>query len=278
MPLILGFSAGAVIGVALFDLMPEALALGGKVAPAEVVAGLMGVGFCGYMLLERSLGAAAEGRGGHLGPASLTLHSLIDGMGIGLAFQVSPPVGVVVAAAVLAHDLADGVNTVMLSLSGGGGQGRARGWLAADASSGSARARSAWRSPCSPASSSTSARRRSPPPATAPRRGFAPPSPPSPAWRRSGSSCGWRRVSGRPLARHVGALKRMRQRSEMRLGAVIRVPAALSWRDGAEMCQQRMRCSAFVLDYSRTNSVRIRLARRADGEIQRARWVGGIMG
>jgi ZIP family zinc transporter len=133
MPLILGFSAGAVIGVALFDLMPEALALGGKVAPAEVVAGLMGVGFCGYMLLERSLGAAAEGRGGHLGPASLTLHSLIDGMGIGLAFQVSPPVGVVVAAAVLAHDLADGVNTVMFSLSGGGGQGRARGWLAADA-------------------------------------------------------------------------------------------------------------------------------------------------
>ncbi len=121
------------IGVALFDLLPEALSLGGKIASPQLVMGIMGVGFCGYMLLERSLGAAAEGRAGHLGPASLTAHSLLDGLGIGLAFQVSPAIGAVVAAAVLAHDLADGVNTVTLSLSGGGGPGRARGWLAADA-------------------------------------------------------------------------------------------------------------------------------------------------
>ena len=124
------------IGVALFDLLPEALALGAHTAAPVVVLGLVGVGFCGYMLLERGAGAAAEsqrGRGGHLGPASLTAHSLLDGLGIGLAFQVAPAVGVVVAAAVLAHDFADGVNTVTLSLSGGGGTGRARGWLAADA-------------------------------------------------------------------------------------------------------------------------------------------------
>ena len=121
------------IGVALFDLLPEALALSAKVAAPSLVFGLVGAGFCGYMLLERALGAAAEGRAGHLGPASLTAHSLLDGLGIGLAFQVAPAIGVVVAAAVLAHDLADGVNTVTLSLSGGGGTGRARGWLIADA-------------------------------------------------------------------------------------------------------------------------------------------------
>jgi len=122
-----------VIGVALFDLLPEALALGGKLAAPTTVTGLLGVGFCGYMLLERGMRAAAEGRAGHLGPASLTAHSLIDGLGIGLAFQVAPAIGIVVAAAVLAHDFADGVNTVTLSLSGGGGAQRARGWLAADA-------------------------------------------------------------------------------------------------------------------------------------------------
>ncbi|HEY1425668.1 MAG TPA: hypothetical protein VGF50_03270 [Caulobacteraceae bacterium] len=132
-PLILGFSAGAVIGVALFDLLPEALSLGGKVASSQVVVGLMGAGFCGYMLLERAVTAAAEGRAGHLGPASLTAHSLLDGLGIGFAFQAGPAIGVVVAAAVLAHDFADGVNTVTLSLSGGGGPARARGWLTADA-------------------------------------------------------------------------------------------------------------------------------------------------
>jgi zinc transporter ZupT len=132
-PLILAFSAGAVIGVALFDLTPEALALGGRAFSAAVVLGAIGAGFCGYMILERTLRAAAEGSGGHLGPASLTLHSLLDGLGIGLAFQVAPAIGAVVAVAVLAHDIADGINTVTLSLSGGGGTARARGWLIADA-------------------------------------------------------------------------------------------------------------------------------------------------
>jgi ZIP family zinc transporter len=122
-----------VIGVALFDLTPEALSLGAKAAPEPLVLGLIGAGFCGYMLLERTLRAAAEGRGGHLGPASLVAHSLLDGLGVGLAFQVAPAIGLVVAAAVLAHDLADGVNTVTLSLTGGGGTARARGWLIADA-------------------------------------------------------------------------------------------------------------------------------------------------
>lgn len=132
-PLILGFSAGAVMGVALFDLLPEALELGGRIAQPGVILGMTGVGFCGFMILERSLKAIAEERGGHLAPASLTFHSLLDGLGVGLAFQASPAIGVVAAAAVLAHDLADGVNTVTLSFSGGGGAKRARGWLIADA-------------------------------------------------------------------------------------------------------------------------------------------------
>ncbi|HUZ12938.1 MAG TPA: hypothetical protein VMU93_08830 [Caulobacteraceae bacterium] len=131
--LILGLSAGAVIGVALFDLLPEALRLASQAAPASAVAALVGVGFCAYMLVERGLRSGAAGASGHLGPASLTLHSLLDGLGIGLAFQVAPAIGVVVAIAVLAHDVADGVNTVTLSLAGGGGPGRARGWLVADA-------------------------------------------------------------------------------------------------------------------------------------------------
>jgi len=132
-PLILAFSAGAVIGVALFDLTPEALELGGRIAPPATVLGVIGAGFCGYMILERALRAAAKGSGGHLAPASLTLHSLIDGLGIGLAFQIAPAIGLVVAVAVLAHDIADGINTVTLSLAGGGGTARARAWLVADA-------------------------------------------------------------------------------------------------------------------------------------------------
>ena len=121
------------IGVALFDLLPESIDLARTLAPPAQVLALCGVGFAAYMLLERGLRAAASAGRGHLGPASLTLHSLLDGLAIGLAWQASPAIGLVVAVAVLAHDFADGVNTVTLSLSGGGGADRARGWLIADA-------------------------------------------------------------------------------------------------------------------------------------------------
>jgi len=132
-PLILGFSAGAVIGVALFDLVPESLELARHaVGPVELL-GLTAIGFGGYMLLERLLNAASQVSRGHLGPASLAVHSLLDGVAIGLAFKAAPAIGLVVALAVLAHDIADGINTVTLALAAGGGPLRARRWLVVDA-------------------------------------------------------------------------------------------------------------------------------------------------
>lgn len=127
--LILGFSAGAVIGVALLDLLPEALAL--SAAPAAVFA-LTAAGFIAYLAADRAL-SAGGGRRGHLGAGSLTLHSLMDGLAIGLAFQVSAGAAAVVTLAVLAHDVSDGVNTVNVSLAGSAGRIWARRWLMADA-------------------------------------------------------------------------------------------------------------------------------------------------
>lgn len=46
----------------------------------------------------------------------MILHSFLDGLGIGLAFKVSPVVGWAVAAAVLAHKFSDGINTVNMVL------------------------------------------------------------------------------------------------------------------------------------------------------------------
>jgi zinc transporter ZupT len=130
--LILGFSAGAVIAVALFDLLPEALDLA-RPRPDREVFGFAAAGFCAYMLLDRALQALSGGgrQRGHLGPAALTVHSALDGLGIGLAFHVSTSTGIVLALAVLAHDFADGVNTVSLSLSGKASKA-ARAWLIAD--------------------------------------------------------------------------------------------------------------------------------------------------
>lgn len=117
--LIAAFTAGIVLGVSFFDLIPESLGLAAGLYDARAVIGCTAVGFGGYMLLDRVLGAKGGYEGewrAHLAPASLTLHSLLDGMGIGLAFQISPQIGWVIALAVLTHDIADGVNTVSLSM------------------------------------------------------------------------------------------------------------------------------------------------------------------
>jgi ZIP family zinc transporter len=139
MHLILGFSAGAVIAVAFFDLLPEALELGGDYG-ADTVLGVTALGFMLYLLLDRTLLLHAhshEGPHGHSRGAvragSFSLHSFFDGIGIGLAFQVDAAVGLIVAAAVLAHDFSDGINTVSVVVRHGGSYKKAVRWLLADA-------------------------------------------------------------------------------------------------------------------------------------------------
>lgn len=134
--LLLGFSGGAVVGVSLFDLLPEAIETGGADLGPVGIAVSVAVGFAIYAALDRAgtafLGTVSSHRG-HLSAGTLTAHSLMDGLGIGFGFQVSATVGAVVAAAVLAHDILDGANTVAVSLRGGADERSARLWLLADA-------------------------------------------------------------------------------------------------------------------------------------------------
>lgn len=141
--LILGFSAGAVIGVALFDLIPESIALATKAYSIDLVTVFMAIGFILYMILDRSFALRAqchdgeechnENHIGQLGAAALCLHSFLDGLAIGLAFKVTPTIGWVVATAVLAHDFSDGINTVNMILKEKGNLKSAYKWLVADA-------------------------------------------------------------------------------------------------------------------------------------------------
>ncbi|HEX3677107.1 MAG TPA: ZIP family metal transporter [Sphingomicrobium sp.] len=132
--LILAFSAGAIIGVALFDLLPESLDLvAGTHSPLAITAAVA-TGFLVYLTADRASRILGQGRSRprHFAPASLTLHSFVDGMAIGLAFHVSPAAGFTVAIGVLAHDFVDGANTVAVSLFSGSAIPTARAWLAAD--------------------------------------------------------------------------------------------------------------------------------------------------
>lgn len=141
--LILGFSAGAVIGVAFFDLLPEALALGGGRYGTATITSVVALGFILYMILDRLIvfhshvqdegQTAGNSHRGKLGAGSLSIHSFLDGIAIGLAFQVSAAVGAIVAIAVLTHDFSDGINTVNLILKNRGERKEAFRWLIADA-------------------------------------------------------------------------------------------------------------------------------------------------
>ncbi|MBU6214460.1 ZIP family metal transporter [Patescibacteria group bacterium] len=138
--LILGFSAGAVAGVALFDLLPEAISLGSQYHSAETVALGIAAGLFGYLILDRLIllhsheeDEAASTPRGFLGALTLSTHSFLDGIAIGVGFQATTAIGIIVAAAVLTHDFSDGINTVNLVLRNGGTWKAALRWLAVDA-------------------------------------------------------------------------------------------------------------------------------------------------
>lgn len=137
--LVLGFSAGAVIGVAFFDLMPEAIATGLSWGSRNILIMCAG-GFFVYALLdglvmlqERKRREGVQSSRGWIGATSLSAHSFLDGFALGVAFQASRAVGVVVATAVLVHDFADGLNTVNVVVKNGGDRKTAFRWLLLDA-------------------------------------------------------------------------------------------------------------------------------------------------
>ena len=136
---LIAFSGGIVVAVALFDVLPEAI---DAVGDGQRVGTLTGVGFLIFFLAHKLLvlhhrDEAEQVRGhaqvGALGAAGLSAHSFVDGLGIGLAFDLSSTTGVLVFVAVVSHDFADGLNTVSFILRQGGTVERARRWLAIDA-------------------------------------------------------------------------------------------------------------------------------------------------
>lgn len=135
----IALTGGVVVAVALFSVLPEAIE---AVGDPERVGLLVGAGFVAFFLAERALvlhhrdddeHVHAHAQVGALGAAGLSAHSFVDGLGIGLAFGLSNETGVLVLLAVLAHDFADGLNTVGFVLRQSGDRARALRWLAVDA-------------------------------------------------------------------------------------------------------------------------------------------------
>lgn len=124
---ILGFTAGIIMGVLAFDILPEMFEIvhDFKLDPTWPMIALM-VGFLAFHIAEKLLlihhqhedqyGKHRHPRVGVLSSLALGGHGFLDGVGIGIAFQVNPAIGIAVSIALIAHKFADGLNAASLML------------------------------------------------------------------------------------------------------------------------------------------------------------------
>jgi ZIP family zinc transporter len=131
--LVLGLSAGLLLGLVAFDLLPEVFELGSSEflhAPATSIA--LVAGFLLLHFFEQLSGShePAESDYGHdhkhsanitgiLGAVAMGGHVFLDGLALGVAFKVSSELGVAVFIALLVHAFSDGLNTVSFLIKSG---------------------------------------------------------------------------------------------------------------------------------------------------------------
>ncbi len=125
--LLLGFTAGVLLAVVALEILPEIFELVGEMGiDIKIPMFALIVGFLVFHIGEKLLlihhshedhyGEHSHPVVGKFSALALAGHSFVDGLAIGLGFQVSAAAGIAVAIAVLAHDFTDGLNTVSLLL------------------------------------------------------------------------------------------------------------------------------------------------------------------
>ncbi|MEI7452342.1 MAG: ZIP family metal transporter [Candidatus Falkowbacteria bacterium] len=141
---IMAFTAGVLLGVVSFDIFPEIIEQIkiNNFASTGIMISLV-FGFLLFHVLEKTvlIHHAHESDYAHhhhpqvgvISALALAGHSLMDGVSIGLGFQISPVVGVLMAVAVISHDFTDGMNTVTMMLRHHNGQKKAKLFLFIDA-------------------------------------------------------------------------------------------------------------------------------------------------
>lgn len=121
--LLVAFSAGLLVGVAFFDLLPEAF----QISEARLASIFLALGFLLYFLLERFIlvhpcteeNCETERHSHPSGIAAifgLVLHRFLDGLVIVLSFKASAQIGFLVGLAIIIHSIPDGVNSVTVML------------------------------------------------------------------------------------------------------------------------------------------------------------------
>ena len=145
--LVLGLSAGLLLGLVAFDLLPEIFELNTKTfGNVPIVSIAFVFGFLALHFAEQIFGShePAESDYGHehnhsaniagtIGALAMGGHVFLDGVALGLSFKISNALGLAVFIAIVFHAFSDGLNTVSLLIKSGHWSKRAISLLGLDA-------------------------------------------------------------------------------------------------------------------------------------------------
>ena len=145
--LVLGLSAGLLLGLVGFDLLPEIFEMNtDNLIGVRTISVALIAGFLSLHFIEQFAGShePAESDYGHehthaveiagtVGAIAMAGHIFLDGVALALAFKVSDALGFAVFIAMLVHAFRDGLNTVALLVKTGQWRSRGKYLLAVDA-------------------------------------------------------------------------------------------------------------------------------------------------
>ena len=143
--LVLGLSAGLLLGLVGFDLLPEVFHESTTTGGVPTVSIAILGGFLLLHILERRFGGhepvdseygedhSHGSIAGGIGALAMAVHVFLDGAALGLAFKVSTELGIAVFIALLVHAFSDGLNTVSMLIKTGNWQAKSKLLLVVDA-------------------------------------------------------------------------------------------------------------------------------------------------
>jgi zinc and cadmium transporter len=138
-PMLVSYAIGALLGASFLEVLPEAIVASGDATStcAIVLAGILGFFVLEKLVLwrhchiesceghEPHLGEHDHGRSGLMILVGDTFHNFVDGVLIAAAFMEDPRLGLVVALAIVAHEIPQEVGDFLILLHSGYTKARA---------------------------------------------------------------------------------------------------------------------------------------------------------